>query len=142
AAGRLHHLLRHQVGAHPGHGQPRRGARRSAVRQVRRAGLRMDGRVILAVDEGTTGTRAALVSETGEVSGLAYRRLGVNSPRPGVVEQDADQIWERTLDACRAAVAAGGGSAPAAVAVTTQRATSVLWDARTGRSLVPAMVWQ
>lgn len=102
----------------------------------------MDGRVILAVDEGTTGTRAALVSETGEVSGLAYRRLGVNSPRPGVVEQDADQIWERTLDACRAAVAAGGGSAPAAVAVTTQRATSVLWDARTGRSLVPAMVWQ
>ncbi|GAA3725526.1 glycerol kinase [Spinactinospora alkalitolerans] len=102
----------------------------------------MDGRVILAVDEGTTGTRAALVSEAGEVSGLAYRRLGVDSPHPGVVEQDADEIWERTLDVCRAAVAAGGGAAPAAVAVTTQRATSVLWDTRTGRSLVPAMVWQ
>ena len=102
----------------------------------------MDGRFILAIDEGTTGTRAALVSASGEVSGLAYRRLGVDSPRPGVVEQDADVIWQRTLDACRAAVAAGGGAAPAAVAVTTQRATAVLWDARTGRSLSPAMVWQ
>ncbi|WP_017596149.1 FGGY family carbohydrate kinase [Nocardiopsis potens] len=102
----------------------------------------MDDRVILAVDEGTTGTRAALVSPDGAVSEPAYRRLGVDSPRPGVVEQDADEIWASTLEVCRAAVAAGGGAAPAAVAVAVQRATGVLWDARTGRALVPAMVWQ
>jgi glycerol kinase len=101
-------------------------------------------RVILAIDEGTSGTRAAVVDAKGRVSCLAYRPLRVESPQPGVVEQDANVTLEKTLEACRAtlAQAAQEGMEVIALAIATQRATAVLWDTRTGRALVPAMVWQ
>lgn len=100
--------------------------------------------VILAIDEGTSGTRAAVVAADGHVSCLAYTTLQVDSPRPGVVEQDANMLLEKTLDVCRdtLAQAAGQGLRVVALAVATQRATGVLWDTQTGRALVPAMVWQ
>ncbi len=100
--------------------------------------------VILAIDEGTSGTRAALVDARGEVSCLEYRPLHADSPRPGVVEQDANVTLEKTLEACRATLARAAGEPVqvVALAIATQRATAVLWDTRTGRALVPAMVWQ
>jgi len=100
--------------------------------------------VILAIDEGTSGTRAAVVAADGHVSCLAYTALQVDSPRPGVVEQDANALLEKTLDVCRdtLAQAAREGLRVIALAVATQRATGVLWDTHTGRPLVPAMVWQ
>lgn len=100
--------------------------------------------VILAIDEGTSGTRAAVVTADGHVSCLAYTPLQVDSPRPGVVEQDANVLLEKTLDVCRdtLAQAARENLDVVALAVATQRATGVLWDTRTGRALVPAMVWQ
>ena len=99
---------------------------------------------ILAIDEGTSGTRAALVRADGGVTTPAYAPLKVTTPRHGVVEQDADALLETTLAMCRKVVASAPaeGVEIAALALTTQRATGVLWDTHTGRSLVPAMVWQ
>ncbi|MEW6641978.1 MAG: FGGY family carbohydrate kinase [Pseudomonadota bacterium] len=106
--------------------------------------MTMSRDVILAIDEGTSGTRAATVSADGEVTCLDYIGLQVDTPRPGVVEQDADAILQRTLKACRATIAqaAKEGQRIVALALATQRATAVLWDTATGRALVPAMVWQ
>ncbi len=100
--------------------------------------------VILAIDEGTSGTRAAVVAADGHVSCLEYTTLQVDSPRPGVVEQDANVLLEKTLAVCRAtlAQAARDHLNVVALAIATQRATAVLWDTQTGRALVPAMVWQ
>ncbi|MGO4761567.1 FGGY family carbohydrate kinase [Cupriavidus sp. 2KB_3] len=100
--------------------------------------------VILAIDEGTSGTRAAVVAADGHVSCLEYTTLQVDSPRPGVVEQDANVLLEKTLAVCRAtlAQAARDNLNVVALAIATQRATAVLWDTQTGRALVPAMVWQ
>lgn len=99
--------------------------------------------VILAVDEGTSGTRAAIVSADGHVSCLEYMTLQVETPRHGVVEQDANAILEKTIAVCRATIAQAqhAGKTISAMAITTQRATAVLWDTETGRALVPAMVW-
>ncbi|TRM51648.1 glycerol kinase [Achromobacter sp. LC458] len=103
-----------------------------------------NNKVILAIDEGTSGTRAATVSQDGHVSCLQYVALHVDSPRPGVVEQDANDILDRTVQVCRDAIAqaVAEGQEIAALALATQRATAVLWDTQTGRALVPAMVWQ
>lgn len=99
---------------------------------------------ILAIDEGTTGTRAAWVTADGGVHGLQYRHLAVTSPRPGMVEQDANEILGKTIDAVKAVVAQAmeSGVEIKALAIATQRATAVLWDTSTGAALVPAMVWQ
>ncbi|WP_396330946.1 FGGY family carbohydrate kinase [Burkholderia anthina] len=99
---------------------------------------------ILAIDEGTSGTRAAIVDASGHVSCLEYLPLQVDSPRPGVVEQDANAILDKTLAVCRATLARAReqGVRIVALALATQRATAALWDTRTGRALVPAMVWQ
>lgn len=104
----------------------------------------MSTAAILAIDEGTTGTRAGWVTGDGTVHDLEYRRLSVTSPRTGVVEQDANQILDRTLEVCRAAIASASAADAIilAVAIATQRSTAVLWDTVTGRALVPAMVWQ
>lgn len=101
-------------------------------------------RAVLAIDEGTTGTRAAWVSADGEVSGLEYRKLAVDYPAPGVVEQDAGQILAMTLDALTSTVARARESDVeiVALAVTQQRLTAVLWDAHSGAPLAPALVWQ
>ncbi|MEN4918806.1 FGGY-family carbohydrate kinase [Achromobacter spanius] len=100
--------------------------------------------VILAIDEGTSGTRAAVVAADGHVSCLEYLPLQVESPRPGVVEQDADDILRKTIEVCRGAItqAARAGLDIVALAIATQRATAVLWDTHSGKALAPAMVWQ
>lgn len=100
--------------------------------------------VILAIDEGTSGTRSATVDAAGRVSCLEYAALKVDTPRPGVVEQDADAILEKTIAVCKATIARAAELRQdiVALAIATQRATAVLWDTRTGRALAPAMVWQ
>lgn len=104
----------------------------------------MKSTAILAIDEGTTGTRAALVGPDGAVSCVNYRRLTSHSPRSGVVEQDANTIIEETINAVRAttAQAAASNTEICGVAIANQRATAVLWDAQSGLAVVPAMVWQ
>src|SRR5690554_2827234 len=91
-------------------------------------------RAILAIDEGTTTTRAAWVDGTGAVRGWRSRAVDVTHPSPGVVEQDAVQILDRTLEAARASIADAHTAAVELVglALTQQRLTAVLWDAATG----------
>ncbi len=99
---------------------------------------------ILAIDEGTTGTRAAWVDAAGAVHAIEYRALAVDSPRSGVVTQDANDILRKTVEVVRAVVARAesAGVELVAMAIATQRATTVLWDTVSGQALVPAMVWQ
>nr|BFD86621.1 glycerol kinase GlpK [Streptomyces sp. Xyl84] len=102
------------------------------------------GRAVLALDEGTTGTRAGLVLEDGSARHVRYRAIEVSHPDDLCVEQDPVEIWTATLDVAREAVALArrDGVTVSAVALSTQRATAVLWDAGTGLPLLPAVVWQ
>ncbi|MFB7593993.1 FGGY family carbohydrate kinase [Streptomyces sp. NPDC056160] len=102
------------------------------------------GRAVLALDEGTTGTRAGLVLEDGAARHVRYRAIEVDHPGDLLVEQDPMEIWGATLDVARQALglAHRDGITVTAVALSTQRATAVLWDSATGLPLLPAVVWQ
>ena len=98
---------------------------------------------LLVIDEGTTSTRAMLFAADGASRGCAQYAIPQHYPAPGLVEQDATEIWEHTLAAARAMVEqAGGADRIAAIGITNQRETVVFWDRRTGEPLAPAIVWQ
>ena len=99
------------------------------------------GERLLVIDEGTSSTRAMLVDVDGTCGAMAQRDLTTLYPRPGWVEQDAEEIWRLTLAAARDAV---GDKADgiAALGITNQRETIVFWDRMTGTALAPAIVWQ
>ena len=98
---------------------------------------------ILVIDEGTTSTRAVLFAASGEALGSCQRPLTQHYPAPGLVEHDAEEIWNLTLECAREMVAkAGGADQIAGSGITNQRETIVFWDARTGKPLAPAIVWQ
>ena len=98
---------------------------------------------ILVIDEGTTSTRAMLFATDGACLGSAQRPLTQHYPAPGLVEHDAAEIWNLTLECAREMVTkAGGASAIAGIGITNQRETIVFWDKRTGEPLAPAIVWQ
>ena len=102
------------------------------------------GRVVVAIDAGTTGVRALAVDEQARVADVAYRELTQHFPRPGWVEHDPSEIWE----AVRATLAevggrlAGAGDTVAAIGITNQRETLVAFNRSTGRPLHRAIVWQ
>jgi glycerol kinase len=99
--------------------------------------------LILVLDEGTTSTRAMLFTASGEPRGTAQRELTQLYPRPGWVEHDPGEIWQRTFECAREMVAhAGGPERIAAIGVTNQRETVVAWDRRSGEPLALALVWQ
>jgi glycerol kinase len=99
--------------------------------------------LILVLDEGTTSTRAMLFTAAGEPRGSAQRELTQHYPRPGWVEHDANEIWQRTFECALEMVALAGGAARiAAIGVANQRETVVAWDRRTGEPLARALVWQ
>lgn len=96
-----------------------------------------------ALDQGTTSTRFAILDESGEILAQAQREHRQIYPRPGWVEHDAAEIWRNAQAVIEAALAKAGLSAAdlAAVGVTNQRETTVLWDAATGAPLHNAIVW-
>lgn len=96
---------------------------------------------ILVLDAGTTSTRAMLFAPDGKLLEVAQRELTQHYPRPGWVEHDAAEIWDKTL-ACAREVAEGKASAIAAIGITNQRETVVAWNRETGRPLSRAIVWQ
>ena len=99
---------------------------------------------ILAIDQGTTGTTVLVLDEQLAVTGRGYREFEQHYPRPGLVEHDADDIWRSVLDATDEALQ-GAGIAPGAVAaigITNQRETAVLWERDGGRPAHRAIVWQ
>jgi glycerol kinase len=99
---------------------------------------------ILAIDQGTTSSRALLFDQTGMAVALAQRPIDVNYPHPGWVNQDANQIWTVTEAVCRDAMASADvdWSRIAAIGITNQRETTILWDRKTGEPVAPAIVWQ
>ncbi|RZJ97178.1 MAG: glycerol kinase [Brevundimonas sp.] len=103
-------------------------------------------RLILAIDQGTTSTRAiAFECADGRFSPVAVSQIELEQhfPASGWVEHDAAEIWTATLQTCREVVRkAGGVGRFAAIGITNQRETSVIWDAATGQPLHRAIVWQ
>lgn len=99
-------------------------------------------RTVLAIDQGTTGTTCLVLDERGHAVGRAYSEFEQHYPRPGWVEHDADEIWDVTRRVAQDAVAAAGGAAPAAIGITNQRETVLLWDRATGEPVHRAIVWQ
>ena len=98
---------------------------------------------ILVIDEGTTSTRAVLFAADGKALASCQRPLTQHYPAPGLVEHDAAEIWNLTLECAREMVGrAGGADRIAGIGITNQRETVVFWDARTGEPLAPAIVWQ
>jgi glycerol kinase len=100
--------------------------------------------MILAIDQGTTGTTCLILDADGQVRGRAYSEFTQHFPRPGWVEHDAGEIWEVTRRvACVAAEHAGIGlEGVRGVGITNQRETIVLWDRATGQPVHRALVWQ
>src|SRR5581483_10683450 len=127
-SGRAAQLLRPQAGGVPG----RVGRRVAPHARVRRRAF-----VILAVDQGTTGTTCLLVDDELHVVSRGYRELPQHFPQPGWVEHDPEEIW-RTVEES----AADAGGEYDTVAITNQRETTILWDRATGEPVAPAIVWQ
>jgi glycerol kinase len=99
---------------------------------------------ILAVDQGTTSTRAIVFDDEGAPRGRAQKELRQSFPAPGWVEHDPEEIWAATEEVCRGALAAAGIGARevAGIGVTNQRETTVIWERASGRPIAPAIVWQ
>lgn len=99
---------------------------------------------ILALDSGTTSNRSILFNEAGEIRSMAQKEFTQIFPQPGWVEHDADEIFATQLEVARQAVANAGISPAeiAAIGITNQRETTVVWDKNTGRPVYHAIVWQ
>ncbi len=95
---------------------------------------------ILAIDQGTTSSRAILFSAAGKIIAVNQRELKLHYPQKGWVEQDPRDIWNDTLSTCREVMKAAGNVA--AIGITNQRETTILWDRKTGESVYNAIVWQ
>ena len=104
----------------------------------------MAGRHILAIDQGTTSTRAIVFDATGHPVASAQKELPQIFPRPGWVEHDPEEIWSATVEVCRGALAKAklDASALAGIGITNQRETTVVWDRATGKPVHNAIVWQ
>jgi glycerol kinase len=96
---------------------------------------------ILAIDAGTTGVTALLVTDGGAVAARGYEEFPQHFPRPGWVEHAPEEIWQATL-AAAAAVLDRAGPTPTALGITNQRETAVLWDRETLAAPRRAIVWQ
>lgn len=96
---------------------------------------------VLAIDEGTTGVTCLMVSSEGRIAGRGYREITQHFPQPGWVEHDAAEIFDRTLESAREAIAMSG-ALPDSVGITNQRETVVVWDRDSGAPLARAIVWQ
>ena len=102
---------------------------------------------VLAIDAGTTGVTAVVVTPEGTIAAKGYQEFSQHFPRPGWVEHAPEEIWQATLAAARSALGEaeqryGESAAPSCVGVTNQRETAVLWDRDTLTAPRRAIVWQ
>jgi len=98
-------------------------------------------RSVLAIDQGTTGTTCLVITADGRIAGRGYREITQYYPEPGWVEHDAEEIFAKTLETAREALASSGLQ-PEAIGITNQRETVLLWDRATGVPIGRAIVWQ
>jgi len=101
-------------------------------------------RYVLALDQGTTSSRALLFDHGGAVVAVDQHEFSQHFPQPGWVEHDPEEIWESQLRAARGVLEGAGVAASdlAAVGITNQRETAVVWERESGRPIYPAIVWQ
>ena len=98
---------------------------------------------ILAIDQGTTSTRAIAFDKGFTPAATSQIELKQHYPHPGWVEHDAEEIWAATLKVCREVIEKGGGAKNiAAIGLTNQRETTIVWDRKTGAPVHKAIVWQ
>jgi glycerol kinase len=99
---------------------------------------------VLALDQGTTSSRAVVYSGDGSVLSVAQREFPQRFPQPGWVEHDAEEIWQSQLDAAREALALAriGATHLSGIGIANQRETTMVWERRSGRPVCPAIVWQ
>ncbi len=102
-----------------------------------------DADLILVIDEGTSSTRAIVFNRDFASVAQAQLEVGLTYPNDGWVEQDGIEIWSKTLQVCREAIAdAGGVERIAGIGITNQRETTLVWNRETGLPIAPAIVWQ
>jgi glycerol kinase len=98
---------------------------------------------LLAIDQGTTSSRAILFSKSGQMLGSAQKELAQHYPQKGWVEQDPEDIWQDTLAVCREVFKNNSAAKNCvAIGITNQRETTILWDRKTGKPVYNAIVWQ
>src|SRR5436190_18640149 len=99
---------------------------------------------ILALDQGTTSSRAIIVDYSGSIKAIAQKEFNQIFPQPGWVEHDANDIWSTQAGVAAQALAqAGLGPGEiAAIGITNQRETTLVWDRKTGKPICNAIVWQ
>src|ERR1700685_3892514 len=99
---------------------------------------------VLAIDQGTTSTRASLFRADTSIAAFAQQEFPQHFPADGEVEHEPDDLWRTTVECCRGAMQKAGASAHdiVAVGITNQRETTLLWDRATGRAVHRAIVWQ
>ncbi|MGE5578174.1 MAG: glycerol kinase GlpK, partial [Syntrophothermus sp.] len=102
------------------------------------------GMFVLALDQGTTSTRAILFDRAGKVRGVAQKKFAQIYPQPGWVEHDAEEIWQTALEVIATLMSQTGVKPEqiAAIGITNQRETTVVWEKATGRPVYNAIVWQ
>lgn len=100
--------------------------------------------VVMALDQGTTSSRAILFNHSGSIVGVAQQEFKQHYPQPGWVEHDANEIWQSQLAVARDVLKKTGTSPNevAAIGITNQRETVVVWDRKTGQPIANAIVWQ
>ncbi len=99
-------------------------------------------RCVLAIDQGTTNTKALLLSESGDTLASASRPVPISYPQPGWVEQDPHELWSSVLEAAADCLDQSGGAWPAAIGISNQRESAVAWDRKSGAPLGPCISWQ
>ena len=99
---------------------------------------------IMSLDQGTTSSRCILFDKAGNICSVAQKEFRQIFPKPGWVEHDAEEIWFTTLEVSRTAMQKLGVTAAdiAAIGITNQRETTVVWDKTTGKPIANAIVWQ
>src|SRR5271163_2448150 len=101
-------------------------------------------RYILALDQGTTSSRSVLFDQAGVIVAIAQQEFPQHFPQPGWVEHDPEQLWQSQLSTVGKVLARAGAKASdlAAVGITNQRETTLLWDRFSGQPVARAIVWQ
>ena len=101
-------------------------------------------RYVMALDQGTTSSRAILFDESGAPVAACQSEFTQHFPQPGWVEHDAEEIWQTQLGAARGVLEKAGATAGdlAAIGITNQRETALVWDRATGEPIHRAIVWQ
>jgi glycerol kinase len=97
---------------------------------------------VLAIDQGTTNTKALLINRESVVVASASRRVAIRYPEPGWVEQDARDLWRSAQEASAECLARTGGVRPAAIGISNQRESVVAWDRASGEPVGPCITWQ